>query len=71
MSERISGGVKGIGRICDASCPVCVAARGNAKWLQPIVKLAYYCFCGKPALFLRIPTPCTSREKQTGKKPWE
>ncbi len=63
--------VKGIGRFCDSVCPICVASRGRAKWLAPFVKFMYYCVCGKPARFLGIPTPCTSREEQTGRKPWE
>lgn len=63
--------VTGIGRFCDSICPICVTARERATWLKPVVKCAYYCFCGKPAMFLGIPSPCTSREKQTGKKPWE
>lgn len=63
--------VKGIGRLCDQVCPVCVACRNRAKWLQPFVKFMYFYVCGRPARFLRVPTPCTSREKQTGKKPWE
>lgn len=63
--------VTGIGRLCDSKCPICVASRKSAPWLRPFVKLMYNCVCGKPAMFLRIPTPCTSREKQTGKKPWE
>jgi hypothetical protein len=66
-----SGEVTGIAKFCDSVCPICVAARGRATWLRPVVKLAYYCFCGKPARLLRIATPCTEREKQTGKKPWE
>jgi len=67
----VNNEVKGIGKFCESTCPICVAARGKAKWLKPLVKVAYYCLCGKPAMFLRIPTPCTSRERQTGKKPWE
>ncbi|HUV55972.1 MAG TPA: hypothetical protein VMV84_01940 [Dehalococcoidales bacterium] len=67
----MSNQVEGMGGFCDSICPICVAARDKAKWLRPLVKLAYYCFCGKPAMFLRIPSPCTSREKQTGRKPWE
>ena len=67
----MSNQVTGIGRFCESTCPICLAARGKAPWLKPLVKGAYYCFCGKPAMFLKIPTPCTSREKQTGKKPWE
>ena len=67
----MSNQIEGIGKYCDSVCPICVAARGGAKWLKPLVKVAYYCLCGKLAMFLRIPTPCTSREKQTGKKPWE
>ena len=71
MEEAMSNGVTGMGKFCDSICPICVNARGKAGWLKPVVKAAYYCFCGKPAKFLRIPSPCTSREKQTGKKPWE
>lgn len=67
----MSDQVEGIARFCDSVCPICVACRERARWLQPLVKLAYYCFCGKPAMLLRIPTACTSRERQTGKKPWE
>ncbi len=67
----MEGQVKGIGRFCDVICPICVASRGRAKWLKPLVKFAYTCFCGRPARFLRIQTPCISREKQIGKKPWE
>ena len=63
--------VTGLGKWCDSWCPICVTARGRATWLKPLVKVAYYCFCGKPPSVLRIPTPCTSRERQTGKKPWE
>ncbi|MFC1985549.1 hypothetical protein ACFLWC_00970 [Chloroflexota bacterium] len=67
----MSNQVEGIGNFCESVCPICVAARGKAKWLSPVVKAAYYCVCGKPAMALRITTPCVSREKQTGKKPWE
>ncbi len=63
--------VKGIGRICDRMCPICVASRSRNEWLQPFVKFMYHYVCGRPARFLNIPTPCTSRERQTGKKPWE
>ena len=64
----MSNQVEGIGNICESVCPICVAARGKAGWLKPLVKFMYYCVCGKPPMFLRIPTPCTSREKQTGEK---
>ena len=67
MSDQVTG----IGKLCESVCPMCVASRGKANWLKPLVKLLYYCLCGKPAMLLRIPTPCTSRERQTGKKPWE
>jgi len=62
--------VKGFGRLCDSKCPICVNARGKANWLKPVVKAEYYTIC-KLAKALRIPWPCLSREKQTGKKPWE
>ena len=62
--------VKGIGRFCDSICPICKAARGKASWLQPVVKAEYYSV-SKLMDLLRVPWPCRSREKQTGKKPWE
>ncbi|MFW6125687.1 MAG: hypothetical protein ACOC58_01155 [Chloroflexota bacterium] len=62
--------VTGIGRYCDSTCPICVSARGRASWLKPVVKGEYYSVAKLMGL-LRIPWPCRSREKQTGKKPWE
>ncbi len=62
--------VTGIGKMCDSGCPICVAARGNAKWLRPVLKAEYYTL-GKLMGLLHVPWPCVSREKQTGKKPWE
>ena len=66
----MSNQVKGIGKVCESICPICVAARGKAEWLKPVVKAEYYSVCKLMGL-LRIPWPCLSREKQTGKKPWE
>lgn len=68
MSEESQ--VKGIGRICDSGCGICRAARGNAKWLKPVLMLEYYTL-GKLMCLLHIPWPCVSRQKQTGKRPWE
>jgi hypothetical protein len=62
--------VKGIARLCDSLCPICVNARDKAPWLKPLVKAEYYTIC-RTAEFLRISWPCLSRMKQTGKKPWE
>jgi hypothetical protein len=62
--------VKGIGNICESHCPICKAARTNATWLQPVQKVEYYTVAQLMKL-LRVPWPCISREKQTGKKPWE
>ena len=50
--------------------PICVSARGKASWLKPVLKVEYYSV-SKLMDILRIPWPCRSREKQTGKKPWE
>ncbi len=62
--------VKGVGKFCDSICPICTAARKNAGWLKPVMKAEYYSV-GQLMKVLRIPWPCISREKQTGKKPWE
>ena len=62
--------VTGIGNVCESQCPICVAARGKAGWLKPVLKAEYYTLAKLMSL-LRVPLPCTSREKQTGKKPWE
>jgi len=62
--------VKGIGNICESRCPICKAGRTNAPWLKPVMKAEYYTVAQLMKL-LRIPWPCISREKQTGKKPWE
>ena len=62
--------VKGIGKFCDSQCPICKAARGRATWLKPVLKGEYYTLARLMRL-LHVPMPCTSREKQTGKKPWE
>ncbi len=62
--------VKGIGRICDSECGICRAARGNARWLRPVLKAEYYTLAQLMKL-LHVPWPCISRQKQTGKKPWE
>jgi len=58
--------VKGIGKFCDKYCPPCILSRKRAKWLQPVVKFIYYLLCSRISWL-----PCRSREKQTGKKPWE
>jgi hypothetical protein len=62
--------VKGIGKFCDSICPICTSARKNAGWLKPVQKAEYYTV-GQLMKTLRVPWPCISREKQTGKKPWE
>jgi hypothetical protein len=62
--------VKGIGRFCESYCPFCVPARGKLPWLKPVVKAEYYSV-GQLMGLIRVPWPCRSREKQTGKKPWE
>jgi hypothetical protein len=62
--------VTGVGKFCDSICPICLWARGKAPWLKPIVKAEYYSV-GRLMGLLRIPWPCVSRERQTGKKPWE
>lgn len=46
--------VKGIGKFCDSICPICVAARGRAPWLKPLVKAEYYSI-GKLMGLLRVP----------------
>ena len=66
----MSAEVKGIGRFCDSMCPICRAGRGKAPWLKPVIK-AEFSTVGKLMGALRIPWPCVSRERQTGKKPWE
>jgi hypothetical protein len=73
MEGAMSNGatVTGMGKFCDSICPICVNARKNAGWLKPPVKFMYNFVCGRPMRFLRISSPCVSREKQTGKKPWE
>ena len=68
MSEEAQ--VKGIGKFCDSMCPICKAARGKCSWLRPVLKGEYYTLARLMRL-LRVSLPCTSREKQTGKKPWE
>jgi hypothetical protein len=62
--------VNGTGRFYDSICPICASVRGQRVWLKPLVKAEYYSL-GKLIGLLRIPWPCISREKQTGKKPWE
>jgi hypothetical protein len=62
--------VTGIGKFCDSQCPICVAARGKAGWLKPVLKAEYYTLA-RFMRMLHVTLPCTSREKQTGKKPWE
>jgi hypothetical protein len=68
MTEQAE--VKGIGRFCDSTCPLCTGARGWAKFLIPVLMLEYY-IIGTLMRLLHIPWPCVSREKQTGKKPWQ
>lgn len=60
----------GAAKLCDSGCPICKAARGEAKCLRLVVKAEYYTL-GSLMKLLHVPWPCVSREKQTGKKPWE
>jgi len=62
--------LKGAGKVCESMCPICTAGRGNARWLRPVIKGEYHTV-GRLMRLLHIPWPCVSREKQTGKKPWE
>ena len=68
MTEKVE--IKGIGKFCDSICPICIAARGRMPWLKPVLKVLYYTLA-RFMRFLHVMMPCTSREKQTGKKPWE
>lgn len=48
---------------------LCISA-GPEAWLKPLVRAEYYS-PGNLMGLLRIPWPCNSRERQTGKKPRE